>query len=233
MSQNRVISFSLYGTAPKYLVGAVCNVADAARFYPGWICRFYVREDVPRDVCRRLEALGATIVPRSALWFGEEMFWRFEAIDDPSADVVLIRDADSRFSFREQLAVFCWLRSNSPVHVMRDHPAHNMPIPGGMWGARFGAIQNLRDLIEEWRRTSRRYAAMAEQGTTYGMDQVFLTEIIWPLVKSDVYQHDEFYRWKWSACAWPSPVLPDGHFVGEVYDENNQPRMMDRTSRRL
>lgn len=233
MSQNRVIAFSLYGTSPKYLVGAVRNAADAALFYPGWTCRFYVRGDVPQDVCRRLEALGATVVPRSALWFGEEMFWRFEAVDDSSADAVLIRDADSRFSFREQLAVFCWLRSGSPTHVMRDHPAHDMPMPGGMWGLRHGVIKNLRKLVLSWRLTSRRYAVMAERGTTYGMDQVFLTEVIWPLVKSDAYQHDEFYRWKWGAHAWPFPVLPDGHFVGEVYDENDQPRQIDRTSRHL
>jgi hypothetical protein len=227
-----VISYNLFGTSPKYLVGAVRNVELSKQFYPDWRCRFYCREDVPGEVIDKLRSLGAECLHLKARWFGEEIFWRAQAADDPHVKRVMIRDADSRFTFREQLAVFAWVRSGKLFHVMRDHPAHSAwPIPGGLWGARRGAVPGIYELAEFWRRTDPVYEKKKAANTWYNLDQIFLARMVWPLVRSIALQHDEFSRSAWGGQPWPTPVGADGNFVGEVFDEHDQPRLVDRTSR--
>ena len=51
-------------------------------------------------------------------------------------EVALFRDLDSRPSRREMEAVEEWMLSKHVVHVMRDHPGHDMPILAGMWGVK-------------------------------------------------------------------------------------------------
>ena len=46
------------------------------------------------------------------------------------------RDLDSLVSPREGHAVSAWTHVKHPVHVMRDHSGHDMPILAGMWGAK-------------------------------------------------------------------------------------------------
>ena len=44
---------------------------------------------------------------------------------DPSVEVMVSRDLDSRISSREQAVVEEWLdQSNLPFHIIRDHPGH-------------------------------------------------------------------------------------------------------------
>ena len=45
-----VIAFSLWGNSPRYLRGAVRNLLEAPKLYPGLVCRFYVDETVPIDL---------------------------------------------------------------------------------------------------------------------------------------------------------------------------------------
>ncbi len=64
------------------------------------------------------------------------MLWRFFPTLDPQVDVYLSRDLDSRFSLRERAAVSDWLlNSDEPIHSMRDHRSHNVPLLGAAWGA--------------------------------------------------------------------------------------------------
>ena len=57
---------------------------------------------------------------------------------DPSVNVMVSRDLDSRLTDREVAAVTQWLDDplQLPFHVMRDNPHHGTEILGGMWGAR-------------------------------------------------------------------------------------------------
>ena len=89
------------------------------------------------------------------------MIWRFLPLADPTVDILVSRDLDSRlvitscfrrlqeiylvedflsyfcrFSLREKCAVSDWITSDLPFHIMRDHPAHGTYILGGMWGAK-------------------------------------------------------------------------------------------------
>lgn len=43
---KKVISFSVYGDKPIYLIGAEKNIEAAVEVYPDWICRFYCHKDI-------------------------------------------------------------------------------------------------------------------------------------------------------------------------------------------
>ena len=114
-----VISFGLYGSDPKYLMGALRNLELQPRFFPGWTLRFYTDDTVPRDIVAQLTQAGAEVVnmAQSNISGGiAGMFWRFLVADDPAVERFIVRDADSRLNARDAIAVAEWCRSGIPVH---------------------------------------------------------------------------------------------------------------------
>ena len=103
---KKVIAFSLWGDNSKYTIGAVQNAKLAPQIYPGWICRFYVANDVPSDILQQLAAMPQVeliYMNEAGDWRG--MLWRFYAADDSEVAIAIIRDTDSRLNLREQAAV--------------------------------------------------------------------------------------------------------------------------------
>lgn len=227
------VSFSLFGTDPKYHVGAIRNVEQIKRFYPGYVPLFFVGPGVPEVCIKKLEKAGAKFSGQdlSKLTYFETARpkWslkmiRFLGIEEPDADIVLVRDVDSRFSERETNAVKQWLKSDKLFHVMRDYSGHNTTIMAGMWGWKkeLGTL-GMHDLVLNWYQDHRDVS-----------DQHFLHAVIWPKIKHSVMQHDSFYRDKYSG-AIPFPdgdKSVSGSFVGEVIDENEKPQKYIRQARR-
>ena len=58
----------------------------------------------------------------------------FSQINDPEAEYVIFRDADSVVSHREAEAVAEWIESGRLFHTMRDSGSHTALILAGMWG---------------------------------------------------------------------------------------------------
>ena len=102
-TEKRVISFGLYGSNPKYTIGAIRNAELAKIYFSGWVCRFYVTQDVPEDILSQLRQLGSeieSIPPGKGYTSG--MFWRFMVASDPTIDRYIIRDSDSRMNARDR-----------------------------------------------------------------------------------------------------------------------------------
>lgn len=204
----KLITFSLWGQDPKYLIGAIRNAELAQEIYPGWVCRFYVGQSVPSQIIAQLESFNnVNIVQRPEFGDWRGMFWRFLPASEEGIDVMISRDTDSRLNIREKSAVVEWLASDKRLHIMRDHPHHRYPMLGGMWGAKKGVIRDIEDLINNF-----------AQEDAYGTDYKFFAELIFPKLKSDdVMVHDEFFGGQ------PFPAKRDGlQFVGQVFDENEQ-----------
>lgn len=218
-----VVSFSLFGSDQKYLVGALKNASLCKRWYPGYQARFYVGRDVPGMYGELLHRRGATLMLQQDDWPVDGRFWRFYAADDDG--IVLFRDVDSRVGYREVQAVKEWLAGDKKFHVMRDHPCHCCPIMAGMWGTRDRAGKGLMDSMKKW---------LEWKGKIGNTDQDFLAAV-WPgEMEKQTCQHGAFFQ----------NVFPETHpfptkysrfegFVGEVFDQMDRPRQPDRQQRGL
>lgn len=217
---KRVLSFSLYGDNPKYTRGMIRNAELAKVIYPGWEVRVWVdRQTVPESVTKQLTELGCVINSPETDMPCPPMMKRFLVADDPTVERFCVRDADSRLSQREKAAVNEWISSDTILHVMRDHWAHQT-IPGGMWGGMWRRdnweAPPIRLLVEQFLGKND-----PEKHNDYGFDQSFLFECIWKWTKVSSTQHDsdERRRMLYGQSAKPFPTEKIGNqFVGEVFE---------------
>ena len=209
----KIIAFSLWGNDLKYTLGAIKNAIIAEEIFPDWVCRFYVGKSVPHSILSQLEKRNNTEIIRmdeDGDWSG--MFWRFHPCSEDDVEVILSRDTDSRLTQREKDAVDEWLESDKGFHIMRDHPWHPAAILGGMWGCKRGALPEMSELINSIKKED-----------FWQVDQIFLRDYVYPLVKDNSMVHDEFFEHH------PFPTERSGlEFVGEVYDENDNPNQEHR-----
>ncbi|MBC8284804.1 MAG: hypothetical protein H8E32_13390, partial [Nitrospinae bacterium] len=204
----KLITFSLWGSDPKYLKGALKNAELAKSIYPEWKCRFYIAQSVPSSVVCKLEEYDNVEAAQIQKW-GDWTFSynRFLPLSENGVEVVISRDTDSRLSDREKFAVDEWLNSSKSFHIMRDHPWHfSYPILAGMFGCKAGTIENISRDIDSF-----------EKIDWYHSDQSFLKHIIYPRIKESVMIHDEFFE------KTPFPTKREGlEFVGQVFDEDDK-----------
>jgi protein O-GlcNAc transferase len=202
---KKLISFCLWGDNPVYNIGAIRNAELAKEIYPDWVCRYYVGKSTPTNTIEKLKTFDNVEIvemDEEGDWTG--MFWRFYPASEESVDVVIVRDCDSRLNLREKDAVLEWLESDKGFHIMRDHPAHGTEILGGMWGSKKGVIKNMKQMIDEF-----------IKGNFWQVDQNFLREKIYPIVKNNCLVHDEYFEKK----PFPNPRI-DKKFVGQAFDYN-------------
>ena len=188
------------------------NIEQAKEIYPGWKVIVYYDNTVPEAVIQKIGQAGA--ITKNVNGLNHGMFWRFYAANIDDCGYAIFRDCDSRLSSREKRAVDKWMQSGKAIHIMRDHPLHEIPfgtdsmsILGGMWGIK-GNIVSIGDMIDKF---------IKNKDLGYGIDQAFLKEIH-TLFINDSLIHDEFFSKK------PFPIRRDNYrFIGERIDENEQP----------
>lgn len=203
---KKVIAFSLWGDKAIYNIGAIRNSDLALEIYKDWECWFYIGQSTPQSTIKELNKrknCKVILQPEEGNWSG--MFWRFYPASNPNVDVMISRDTDSRLNTREFFAVEQWMKSDKSFHIMRDHPYHQTEILGGMWGCKFPVLKNMKKLIEEYKK-----------GDFWQVDQNFLREKIYPLIKNDSIVHDEFFERK------PFPTTRESNrFIGQAFDEHD------------
>jgi hypothetical protein len=207
---KNVISFCLWGDDLKYTLGAVKNCDLAEKYFPDWICRFYVGSDVPEYILLQIQKQNNTeIIRMSEPCDRTGMFWRFLAASDPDVHAMLSRDTDCRLCAREAAAVNEWMDSDKDFHIIRDHPYHGTAIMGGLWGVKNGLLSNMKEMVDEY-----------EKGDFWQVDQNFLREKVYNNIQHSVLVHDPFFDKK------PFPVERDYgssvRFIGEVFDEHDR-----------
>ena len=171
----KIISYSLWGTDLKYLVGAQRNADLIDEIYPGWVGRFYIAETTPYSFIADLESReNCQVIIKPGMGDWKSMYWRFEPAGESNVDVMISRDTDSRINLREKAAVDEWLASDKGFHIMRDHPWHKFPVLGGMWGAKKGVLSDMKDLINNF-----------AQEDKYGTDYEFFGGRPFPLQRQN------------------------------------------------
>jgi len=184
-TKKNVISFSLWGSNPRYLRGAIDNVLAGPVVYPGWVLRFYVDDSVPIEVRDTLESLGAKIVvepPNQGL--RNRLAWRFKVANDIHVGRFLVRDVDSVINARESWAVSEWIASEKWCHVMRDWWTHTDLMLAGMWGGIAGTLPNMTEMLAS-------FAPNVME--TPNIDQLFLAKRVWQYVRKSCLIHDRFF----------------------------------------
>lgn len=204
---RNIIAFSLWGKSRRYIDGALANATHAQVIYPAWTCRFYCDDTVPGAVRQGLQDLGAQVqMMESQKSLFEGLFWRFLVMDDPSVSHFLVRDCDSVISVKERVAVDQWLQSGKWFHLMRDWYSHTDLVMAGMWGGVRGVIPSIQDLINEFR---------SENIRTRTLDQEFLRQAVWPVVRESNMTHDRFFKVLGARKFSTIGELPPGEHIGQ------------------
>jgi hypothetical protein len=207
-----VISFSVYGTDPKYTLGMLKNIELANYIYPNWLVYVY-HSGIPSEILEQYKKYSYVTTFDMSDSKLPGMFWRFL----PESDIFISRDSDSRLSQREKSAVDEWIFSGKSFHVMRDHPAHNViVVPGGMFGINklSGNVNvDMKQTIEKW------LSDVSDQHN-YGVDQIFLRGLYsFYYGRDDIMIHDSIGSFGDRSKPIPAKLDKMYHFVGEVYDE--------------
>ena len=202
-----LISFSLYGANPKYLSGIIKNSELIRNLLPSWQMRVYCGTDVPKSTIESLIKNGCQIQMQESDWHPNGMFWRYLPIGNKEVRNIAFRDADSRISSRDVTALEEWLASKLPVHIIRDHPFHQTPILGGLWGINNDNIE----LLDFW--------SLADKySVEFGEDQRFLRMHIYPIVRNHAFIHDDYFAFEPKSAR--NLLGYDTHgFMGESFSE--------------
>jgi hypothetical protein len=201
---KKIISFSLWGDNPIYTEGAIKNCEIAKDIYPDWECWFYVGQSTPKKTINTLrEHHNSKVILMDEDGDWNSMFWRFFAASEKNLEFMICRDTDSRLGLREKFAVDDWIKSGKGFHIMRDHPYHATAILGGMWGVKGDVLKNMKSLIDNY-----------QKGNFWQVDQNFLKEVVYPIIKNNCLVHDEFFEKK----SFPTERR-NNSFVGQAYNE--------------
>lgn len=213
---KKVISFSLWGDNPDYTVGAIRNMEMAEEVYPGWETRFFVHQNVPKNIVDKLMSkttLNSVILMPPEPANSDCMFWRLSPLTDPLVEVFISRDCDSRLNDKEHQAVLEWLNSDKQFHCMRDHAYHGFPpVLGGMCGFKTRGPVDPHWIFH--------HVSRFKQGK-YGNDQNGLLDLYNGL-HGLFMEHDDSLRFKGMRFP-PHKSFKYGSFIGERITHDDKP----------
>ena len=220
-TNKKVIAFSLWGSNPFYTEGVIKNCAMASEYYPGWVVWVYINDTVPESIIDRILAYGAIVInvggTDTSAW---GMMWRFLPTGDPTVAAFMSRDGDSRFSKRETKLVTEWMESDKDFHIIRDHEQHGLPVCGGMWGVKRGALATR--IFNEMNTFRDRYGQLMNARYAHNnmknTDQDFLAELIYPHTEGNRIAHVSA-----GLIVDGDIIIPpaaDGEFIGKPVEWN-------------
>ena len=215
--QSKPMDGKKYQTGAMYIQGALQNlkIQKEQGIYSDWTLRFYINTSISIDIQKQIEDLGGEVISTGPTNI-PGMYWRFFPLEDPQVDIFIVRDTDSRINKREEKAVLEWLDSDKIIHIMRDHPHHYYKILGGMWGYK-NYLQRISISPSIHRFLSLKNYQFQR------MDDMKFLELLYAKFKGKTMEHDQFFNLE------KSQPFPDNsyqnsyyHYVGEIFDENEE-----------
>jgi len=213
---TKLISMSVYGNNPRYIIGAKRQIELAKQHYPDWNIRIYT------DNIKNFQNDPVELVP--ILDGGFPMFHRFYPMFESSENITMVRDSDSRITIREKMCIDEWLNSDKIFHTFKDHDAHfEFPIIGCAFALKGQLPDKILEIMERY----------MNQHKFYLSDQFFLRDCVYPLVKNSTLLHSmnepgwfadtrKLLKNKYSFCGngyteLDQPLYPDS-LTSEIFD---------------
>lgn len=221
-----VFSFCVYGSSMKYCEGLTQNLRLIQEHYPEYYTYIYYYHNVPTHFIETYSTFrNVELRKHNDTFHHPNMVDRFFVLeDDPSVDIMIVRDSDSRIHARDRFCIDHFIESTTYTsHTVRDHHLHHSPILGGLWGLKREAMNgmNMRSLYQEYKSTVQNHSPAHQ----YGHDMFFLRFCIYSLVAASmvVYTFASYHRISDLETLVLLPAeVPDGNFCGQVldYDED-------------
>jgi hypothetical protein len=203
---NKIISMSVWGDSPRYIVGAKRQVELAKKYFPDWKTIIYT--DNAKNFLDIEDQVEIIEVKESTSGY----FWRFRPMFENEDNIVLIRDSDGRITIREAMAVEEWLNSSKSFHTFRDHEAHyEFPIIACAFGYKGKLPNHLLSMMEYFE----------ENYFYYTNDQVYLRDYVWDYVKDNSLVHSMMDE-GWFKDTRKN-LINKFSFCGNGWDENDMP----------
>ncbi len=187
----KVFSFSIFGTNKKYTLGLVKNLEIINSVYPDFEIWIYGGTDVPEEYITKYKSFANVKYIETGKIGNILTFSRFFPIDDSNVDICFIRDADSRINDRDQWCIKKFIDSDKQFQIIRDHRYHGMRIMAGMWAIKRGSLKiSIYDEYTKW------ITKNEHMINTYGVDQLFLRDVIYPMIKDNCLIHSniDFFK---------------------------------------
>jgi hypothetical protein len=214
---NKIISFCLYGDKDLYCLGLIENINIINEKYNDWKIYVYYN-NIPNNILSILKNKENTYLfecnYNGYKWEG--MFWRFFPIENENIDYFLSRDTDSRISEREINLVNQWILSGKSFHIIRDNPSHKIEILGGMFGINLKKFKELstKNNFKNINYYKEQYYNIYNKNIERQPDQIFLSKVIYPIIKNDNISHISYETLRYSDNDILIPT--DNNFIGRV-----------------
>jgi hypothetical protein len=155
-----------------------CNILR--RYFPSFEVWFYVGVSVPSWLPSSLALFShVKVVIVNAPEDHTAKLWRFRAFSSPDAEVVLVRDVDSRLNARDAASTNEFLSSGLDFHITLDHVGHtNFLITACCFAGRAHLLRDMTDRLRAFR-----------GGNYHWNDQDFLALHVYPHVARSILVH--------------------------------------------
>jgi hypothetical protein len=220
LKHKKIFSYCIYGQAPKYCLGMLKNIEQITEFYPDFEIWITLGNDVPAAYIDKYKAYANVFLIYTEFSTGRLMAQRFFPIDDPTVDLLLVRDADSRFTLRDMWCINNFINSPYKAFTIRDHKYHFQEIMAGQCGLKRIPGLNIK---EKYKQFVTEHTADLDY---YYNDQDFIIKNIYYPYKSIFIAYTSFniFPSDENIINIPLPHIAMDDFCGNVvlFDEQNK-----------
>lgn len=215
---KNIFSYCLYGNQKKYCLGMLKNIQQIEELFPNFEIYIHLGNDVPNHYVEEYIKYDKVKLIKYDCTGIILMTYRFFSYDDIDVDMMLLRDADSRFTERDVWIINDFVKSNDNIFTIRDHPYHTAKIMGGQSGFRNIDI-NFKDIFEnEWKNTN--------GNAVYWYDQKFLDFAVYKRFIDNFIVYTNNNKLIYNKEKWKKILVPrqnDFDFCGNVvlFDKND------------
>lgn len=207
---KKIFSYCVYGSQKKYCLGMLKNLEQINSLFPDFKVWIYIGNDVPQEYIDKYKTFQNVTLIHHDFTGGRLTAYRYFVLEN-EFDIVLIRDADSRFGDRDLWCITHFLNSTSKIFTIRDHKWHGRELLAGQTGFKNFSIPVIKTFYDAFvkKRVNIDY---------YQNDQDFIIEYIFHRNKQDVIAYSEFHNFgEGINLKIPLPRKSNEDFCGNVY----------------